>query len=119
MRGDRHLAHGFQLNSVAAAGPRGARRGPDDGTTATRPLFVGLCLTVIGCDGCKTKLPKSDPTEVRPWDWTNWGPSLWYGDRGGVTTANELNSSYRDCRPRAIGERTTQPPKSDAVTDLA
>jgi Cu+-exporting ATPase len=42
-------------------------------------------------------------SEVRPWDWTNLGPSLWYGDSLGLTTANGLNSCSRDCKPSTIG----------------
>ena len=41
--------------------------------------------------------------EVRPWDWTNWGPPLWYGDSPGLATANWLNSCPRGCIPCAIG----------------
>jgi hypothetical protein len=41
--------------------------------------------------------------EVRPWDWTNWGPPLWYGDSPGLATANSLNSCPRGCKPCAIG----------------
>jgi hypothetical protein len=29
--------------------------------------------------------------EVRPWDWTNGGPPLWYGDSLVLTTANGVN----------------------------
>ena len=34
--------------------------------------------------------------EVRPWDWTNWGPPLGYGDRPGLHSMNEVtdNTAY-------------------------
>jgi hypothetical protein len=40
---------------------------------------------------------------VRPWDWTNGLPSLWYGGRVGVTTANQLNLDSLDRKPCATG----------------
>src|SRR5262249_10880303 len=33
--------------------------------------------------------------EVRPWDWTNWGPLLWYVERIGLTTPKGRESSSR------------------------
>src|SRR5271166_5827532 len=41
--------------------------------------------------------------EVRPRDWTNGMPSLWYGGRVGVTIANQLNLDSLDRKPCAIG----------------
>jgi hypothetical protein len=49
--------------------------------------------------------PGREPrSELRPWDWTNWGPPSWYGDGLGLTTANGRNSYSSGCKPCAIGD---------------
>ena len=40
------------------------------------------------------------------WDRTDQGPPLWSGDFLGLTTADELNSYARCCKPCAIRYRS-------------